>query len=659
MAKNKSKPVDGYVVKVDGINDEFTTDYLSVKTHPLNDKRVTQYGLEWDAREDSNHPLIRLNRHLKAYAFYTKKDHSEGNKCYFHFREAFILAWPRFKWHDGFQKEMECWCRGSNMTVIGYTRASKTYGMAHIIFLDWLADPVPRWEKVIEDGVKTQKQVGGTLTTIASTELNRVQVTLGKDIVASINTSQFTDYLNSLISITNNSNGFFITMKDDPSFSKAKNSTRRMYGIGGLGVANASEEKIRGRHCDRRRMIYDEATNIPEAYLKTEKFNISNSPDYKGCHLANPGKRNTLFGMECEPAAEGGWNSVTKDTDVYISKTGRIILHLNAHKNLNFELYYKFREGEITEAEYKRQRVDWMLSYEDSLKYGEQNSPPYYTFVYGWFVDDDAVSKVFSETAIDLMKKDITWDFEPTQAACLDPAYESDDCVIHRFEYGKNRDGEICVKFIETVKVDTNVEDRKTSKDKQLAQRIVELLSKWNVHPNDFIQDYSGNGRSVYSHIQDLWTHEQSMSIHACDFGGTSTERTIYEGDPKKAKEVCRYFVDELWFRAAEWARSGRVFGLNNLHKNTLIDLDAREYYMDGRFQRLYKKKEVKKVLGRSPDFGDAFILFAELLARKGHFPGSKGNLAGRASYMEQFRYDAIKKCLEYEQSNNYTDNYY
>ncbi len=101
-----------------------------------------------------------------------------------------------------------------------------------------------------------------------------------------------------------------------------------------------------------------------------------------------------------------------------------------------------------------------------------------------------------------------------------------------------------------------------------------------------------------------------------------TTDRPLRLNDPKKASEQVLYFSSELWFRASYLAKEGMLCGLSKVDKKTKEDLASRQYSIKtqgGSAKMIVENKdELKKRLGRSPDFGDAFCQFGELMVRKG-----------------------------------------
>jgi hypothetical protein len=187
--------------------------------------------------------------------------------------------------------------------------------------------------------------------------------------------------------------------------------------------------------------------------------------------------------------------------------------------------------------------------------------------------------------------------------------------------------------------------DGEKTKDEQIAEFVEQECKVAGVAPENFIQDTTGNGRSVYSHLSKNW----GRGVQSVDFGGAATERRLSEDEPKKCDELYCFFVDELHFRAAKWAQSGRIGGMRNLHPQTAADLAARRYSLRNKKQRIESKAELKKRLGASPDYGDAFVLFGELMARKGHMPGKSLEGPAAGTLWENARKAAIKACERYK----------
>src|SRR5690606_9575930 len=157
------------------------------------------------------------------------------------------------------------------------------------------------------------------------------------------------------------------------------------------------------------------------------------------------------FGRECcEP--EKGWSSI-HDSDLYWrAKNNRLVLHFDGLQNYNYKLWLDMGRGAITKAEYEERKLPFMLTaeYIEQVRVSSgEDSVEWWMFVRGFFPGDGLVSRAFPDVFIERMGPDIVFDFPPTKAAVMDPAYEFDNCPIHFFEFGK-KEGRWWVQFVRT-----------------------------------------------------------------------------------------------------------------------------------------------------------------------------------------------------------------
>ena len=584
-------------------------------------KDFEQYGQVWDA---GTTPLaIELwgyrNNVLPAVG---------GLGAEGHFRNAFHLAWPKFLWHDWMELLTTAFCQERFVTVIGHTRATKTYGAAHLFYLDYCAAPLETW------------------TSLTTVTFDGLKSRMWSDMMAAVETASFP----CPFKISSTSSEMKMRMKEKGHRADEK------FMVEGFATSKTKDSKgrIQGKHANRRRLGLDEAQELPDAIFEAET-NAGSAPDFKSLRLANPTLRHSKFGRECmEPA--GGWE-VNHDTNLYWrTKAGHLVLHFDGMQCYNVKLYFQMQRGQITPVEYAAKKLPFMLTYEYAEEVRTQkgeDSLEWWMYVRGYPPGDGIVSRCFPELVIDRMKHDILFDFRPTSFAVLDPAYTHDECVIHFGAYSEMREGGIGIQFSETLVAPINITDKLKTKDEQIAEFIERVCKERAVLPENFIQDVTGNGRSVYSHLSKNW----GRGVLAVEFGGAPTNRPLIHGQPKLCDELFCYMVDELHFRAAAWATSGRIGGLGKLSAKTTEDLACRLYFIVKGKQRVESKDEVKKRLGRSPDHGDAFILVGELMARKGHLPGLTKDNAPQVNTWAAAREEAKSACQHYSEAHEY-ENY-
>ncbi len=166
--------------------------------------------------------------------------------------------------------------------------------------------------------------------------------------------------------------------------------------------------------------------------------------------------------------------------------------------------------------------------------------------------------------------------------------------------------------------------------------------------------DRSGGGRGVFAIMQTEWSRE----IQGIDYGGSATDRSLTQDNDDKCSAIYEKFVTELWFRARICCDEGILGGLGSLNPKTVEDLFSRRYFTkkltQGTVQVAEKKEEMKSRLGRSPDNGDAFVQFGELLIREGHGPGRAKKQEVGGSRWNKAKQRAIKASERYAPSKEY-----
>lgn len=556
------------------------------------DGNIKVYNAWWPPDTD------RLKIELWAYRT-NRTDAQGGFGKEYHFREAFKLMWPDFKMHKWMDMLIHAFCTERFIIVLGHTRASKTYGSAYLFYLDFYADPCNTW------------------TSLTTVTFDGLKSRMWADMMQAIETSRYPN----LFKIVNNNNEMKIYL--DSMSKKAM--------IEGFATAKSKDasERIVGKHAPRRRLALDEAEGLPSAIFDAEP-NAASAEDFISVKLANPFDRLSIFGQQYEP--ENGWDSVSPSDLVWRSKKGILVLHFDGLQSYNVELHNR-----VTDAEYQKRKYRFLLTpeYIETIRqtYGE-DSVEWWKFVRGFPPPDGMVSRVFPEKILTMMSQTIEYDLAPIAFGCLDPAFEHDDCVLQIGHYGDQRDKRTAGQFKRSIKIKIKVGRGGDPKDYQIADEVIRICQEENIHPENFIMDKTGNGRGVFAILQMKWSKE----IHGVEFGGAPTERPVKISDTDIPKDIFCYFVDELWFRSKAWAEEGLIGGIDNLHEYTKADLGGRAYILQGKKMRLLSKIEMKKITGRSPDYGDAFILLAELLARKGIYVG--GSVAQTLPENNNFMYD-------------------
>lgn len=499
-----------------------------------------------------------------------------------HFKKAWRIMWPEYQWSDWVEMIVCAFCRYKWLYVIGHRRGSKTYTSAHCAWLDYLADPYH------------------TLTTLSTVTFEGLKLRMWADLLRAEETSVIKQPFR-IRSTTNE-------LKIYPESVSQESGEKFM--LHGMAIQNSGDAagKIKGGHAPRRRIFLDEAEDVSDV-IYDAAGNPMSAPDAKFVALANPVEKQSRFGNECTP--KGGWGSV-HDTDLFwLTKNGGICLHLDGLQSPNITQDKKIFTGLLTRADVEETRT---RKGEDSVEFWSQ--------IRGWFPPDGLIARIFPSSVIEKAKPPIIFDFATVPCASLDPAFESDDCVIIWGAKGKLRDGREAISATESEIFKFKVGEQFEPKDYQLAHFVMEKCKARGVAPASFIMDRSGGGRGVFAILSKEWSRE----IHGIDMGGAATDRPLRADEDDRCSDIYEYFVSEIWFRARACMEDGILGGLSNLNPLTIEDLTSRRYETkkktQGTVQVAEQKKDMKKRLGRSPDHGDAAVGFGELLIRAGHGPG-------------------------------------
>lgn len=500
-----------------------------------------------------------------------------------HFKNAWGMMWPDYEWSDWVEMLVHAWCNYKWISVIGHRRASKTWTSAHIAWLDYCANPFE------------------TLTSLATVTFEGLKLRMWSDLLHAAESAR----VKQPFQIRSSTNELRVYPQ---SASHEAGEKFQIHGMAVTGNRDAAG-RIKGGHAPRRRLFLDEAEDIADV-IYDAMGNPMSAPDAKCVMLANPVEKISRFGAQCEP--RDGWGSV-HDTDLmWHTKNDGICLHFDGLQSPNLK-GTKIFTGILTKQDVQETREK---KGEDSVEWWSQ--------IRGWFPPDGLVARIFPSQSIEKAKPSIIFDYPGEICATLDPAFESDDAVIHFGVKAKLRDGRTAINATdsETFKFKAGSE---VAKDYQLARWAIQRCKERGCSAKNFIMDRSGGGRGVFAIIQTEWSRE----IQGIDYGGAATERPVTADNDDKCSDIYEKFVTELWFRARICCDEGILGGLGALNPKTVEDLFSRRYFTkkltQGTVQVAEKKEDMKARIGRSPDNGDAFVQFGELLIREGHGPGRTG----------------------------------
>lgn len=561
---------------------------------------------------------------LELRAYKDKRTVEQGGVgAHAHFKNAWRLMWPNFEWTQWVELMVYAWCKYDTIAVIGHGAAGKTYVFAHIALLDYLAEPMT------------------TTTSLTTVTADGLKLRMWSDLNKAYETSSIYSIRPLRVFSTSNRMNMFLNVPGD---AKA----HEKYLIEGMSTSKNkdAEGRIRGKHAPRKRVLLDEAEDMPDPIYNTFS-NIRTDPDVKIVMLTNPREKISRCGEQCKP--KGGWGMVSAEDLLWETEVGGICIHLDGLQNPNVKAgLNKHGEKKFSYMLGPKEIEAIRLSEgEDSVKWWEQ--------VRGFPAPDGVVAKVWPSVVIDKAQPDITFDFKPIPVASLDPAFEHDDCVLDIGEMGKLRDERTAVNMTKSHKLVAKEGPGLPTKDYQIAQQVMEICKAAGVDPQYFIMDKTGGGRGVYAQLHEKW----SPDVIGINYYGAATERPLRPSETEPACDLVDRFVGELWFRARYFAEAGLIGGIQNLDSKTITDLSTRLYFNKkvtaGSVMVVETKDEMKKRLGRSPDYGDTLSQIGELMIRHGAGQLQKEKSQGVSAKWERRKGLAIAASARFSEKKEFS----
>lgn len=130
-------------------------------------------------------------------------------------------------------------------------------------------------------------------------------------------------------------------------------------------------------------------------------------------------------------------------------------------------------------------------------------------------------------------------------------------------------------------------------------RRAFVFISNNSIDPRRVGIDTVGYGASVYDFL-----HEKKMEVKSIESGGSPVE--TYQNEVYKFANL----RSQMWWYVMERFVNGKLaIDLPEQQQQTLFeDLTAVKYIIDDKKVKVQSKDKLKEELGRSPDYGDAFV---------------------------------------------------
>jgi hypothetical protein len=515
------------------------------------------------------------------------KEDDGGLGTYGHFVQCAGRMWPELKWHEWMKWRLRSLCQYSTNVWAGCGAAGKTFDAGVFAMTFFAADP------------------HNTVVILTSTTGKMVR----KRIWPVIQELYYRCV------------GFPGNLVDSKTMLQARKGDDK-HGIFAMAVREGSTSKavadIQGLHAKRMLLVIDEATDTPEAVFEAITNLRKGCDDFNVLVIGNPLSHVDPHGICAEP--EEGWQSVSVDDEEWSTRgvpkwdiDPGVCLHFDGLKSPNIRLGEKKYPFLITQAD-----VDRAMRAE-----GGEMTAGFWKFTRGFWAPDGVCSTVFSGpmiTSSGSREKDFTFISRSFMASGLDPAFEGGDrCVQWFARVGDLPDGRTGLFLLEP----RIIKARVNSPDPihvQIAEQVVRNCVEHNIKPEHFGLDSTGEGGGLADHIVRTWG---TNSFRRIEFGGAASELPVSKEDQRPSKDVYLNRVTELWFSAREYVMAGQVRGIRPELERELC---ARLYELKGKRKQVEPKKVMRKRVGFSPDFADAFTVLMEVVRLSGYSAGGKGS---------------------------------
>lgn len=370
--------------------------------------------------------------------------------------------------------------------------------------------------------------------------------------------------------------------------------------------------------------IVDEMPEMTQGIMDEPIANLESNPYFQFIGLGNAKGGMNPHRQAAEPAK--GWEGFNVSSATFggqwATKSGGWCLFLDGHRSPNMhpelqklaekrDLPFPFLSNHITNL-----RNAMRYGHGDAVK-GEKTAP-YLRMCRGLWPDSDTEQTVLSPNFVKDSGGDETviWGNSPlVHVAALDPAFTSggdNSVLVHGVigvPYGDTRK---VLKILEEIEL--NPASGKAYED-ALADDVVALLDKWDVAPDCFSLDGSADGGRVAQAIMKKLKSTDIMQISSM---GPSSDRPVSSIDTRPSNEAYDRRVTELWFSMRVGIEVGVIKNFD-IGSRYAQDLFSRLYELKGNDRvGILSKRDLKKLIGRSPDFGDALCYLLEVARYQG-----------------------------------------
>jgi hypothetical protein len=404
------------------------------------------------------------------------------------------------------------------------------------------------------------------------------------------------------------------------------------------GVPQEAVDRIKGIHNRRVFVVVDEMTAVPTAIVQACGNLNKGTVEYQFIGLGNALPGENPHTVHAEPQA--GWNSVSVDDDIWLTKKGGVCIHFDGHKSPALKDPQRFC------FYIKRSELD-----RDKATFGGENTPEYWTNDRGFWPPSGLSNTVMDLAFLNQFRVDegVTWKGGYEMGGALDPAFEGmDRRILYPFKFGEFANGLWGLEYQKPIIVPIDVSVDKRWIHYAIADSVQNLCENYEcdgrgqpIKPDNFIQDVTGEGGGLFSVMSGRW----SPKIQPVEFGGAAEKEQVHPDRPTTYNELYANKVTMLWYVFRRFAEGGQIKGITD--PDTRTELAGREKKIKNGKTAVVPKSEMR-LLKRSCDFADAAIIGAEFLRRRGiEYAGTTG--AVKSVNLQEWNKFAFSRAQEDE----------
>jgi hypothetical protein len=249
----------------------------------------------------------------------------------------------------------------------------------------------------------------------------------------------------------------------------------------------------------------------------------------------------------------------------------------------------------------------------DRMTKNGMNTPGVWIQLRGLHPPEGAEDTVLSEAMFVRFhcRDTVLWAGDFEMFCALDPAFGGDNCVLRRFDFGKDVNGFLRVYWHAPVYIRIDVTLVDTPPEYQVAHGAMAFCKSQGIRPENFSGDSTGTTGGAIAVMRREW----SPRVNECTFAGAPSDLIVSDEDPVPSKERYDRRVTELYFAFREFVQADMIRGLDN---KTAMQFCSRHFELRNRLYRLETKQAMKDRGLDSPDESDCTVVGIDLLRTKG-----------------------------------------